>query len=109
MSLTRSFFVRRLVPSDAATYAAEPHNYQGQWAMDSTGEVGEVVDQTPNPVPDGKGGFQMDIVWTILWVKSHTVTFERPTFFELADEDVLEDDEDEEEFEDEEGEEEPKA
>jgi hypothetical protein len=105
--LVRSFFVRRLVPQDQATFNQAPEAYQGAWQTNPEGDIGEVVSEhlVPTPVPDGQGGQTIRTVplLGVLWAeqKNPAIVYEDPTYLECVDDEVSNAEEEEEEGEEE--------
>lgn len=106
MSLTRSVWVRRLVPSDKAAHDADPAAYQGTWESNPEGEIGEVVSETflPTPDPENPQSVKMLPLLGVCWEETKTppIAYEYPAFLENVDDIALGDAEDEDEEEEEE-------
>ena len=49
--LTRSVYVRRLLPVDSEEYEKNPSAYLGQWKTDEEGELGEIVSENFIKIP----------------------------------------------------------
>lgn len=105
--LTRSIFVRRLIPGDTEAHAKDPEGYAGAWVSNPDGEIGEAVSVTWMPVaadPANPNNVSMVPMLGVCWfeTKSPAISWESPAFLENVDEEMSQDEDEEEEEEEEE-------
>lgn len=102
--LTRSIFVRRLVPTDQAAFDAAQNTevaYTGEWKTNPDGEIGEAVTDYISPMQvnpaDPNSGIIMVPRLGVCWHENTipAIRYEDPTFLENVDAE-MEDDGDEE-------------
>lgn len=91
--LARTFFVRKLIPTDLDTYNTNPAAYQGEWTSNPEGDVGEAVSEHMFTFADETlpGGVRFMPMLGVIWAKGlrPAMTYENPTFMENVD-DIIE-------------------
>jgi hypothetical protein len=96
--LTRSVYVRKLIPTDPELYSANPNEYTGEWERNEEGEVGEIVSEHFIPVPDpaSPGMVKMTPLVGVVWDETTLPAIMYETLALLERVEIEEDEEEEE-------------